>query len=96
LTTNDVLEVLDVAGNVFTDNGATQFFDLLPQMKGLKAVYGLSNGLIGGITDGVGLALVGGLRKNTKLQKIFKDQECGFNVRSFDSYFYRDLEARVL
>jgi Ran GTPase-activating protein (RanGAP) involved in mRNA processing and transport len=40
LTSNVSLEVLDVRCNDFTHNGA-QFFELLPQMKGLKAVYGL-------------------------------------------------------
>jgi hypothetical protein len=72
LTTNDALEVLDVRGNHFTDNGASQFFDLLPQMKGLKAVYGLVTEVATELNgDAVGLALVEGLRENTTLRKIF-------------------------
>jgi Ran GTPase-activating protein (RanGAP) involved in mRNA processing and transport len=73
LTTNYVLEVLDVRSNHFTHNGASQFFDLLPQMKGLKAVYGLVR--VAKRNDAshakpVGLALIDGdgLRENTKLQ----------------------------
>jgi Ran GTPase-activating protein (RanGAP) involved in mRNA processing and transport len=76
LITNEALEVLDVRGNNFTHIGASQFFDLLPQMKGLKSVYGLVTGLLADAsTNAVGLALVDGLRENTKLQKIFEDSE---------------------
>jgi Ran GTPase-activating protein (RanGAP) involved in mRNA processing and transport len=76
LITNDALEVLDVRGNNFTHIGASQFFDLLPQMKSLKSVYGLVAGLLADApTEAVGLALVDGLRENTKLQKIFEDSE---------------------
>jgi Ran GTPase-activating protein (RanGAP) involved in mRNA processing and transport len=79
LTTNNTLEVLDVSRNAFTDNGASQFFDMLPQMKGLKAVYGLVN-MIDDMRNGIaptlsGLALVTGLRENTKLHKIFADDD---------------------
>jgi hypothetical protein len=45
-------------------------------MKGLKSVYGLvdkSNGVTPTDTAAVGMALVDGLRENTKLQKIFHD-----------------------
>jgi Ran GTPase-activating protein (RanGAP) involved in mRNA processing and transport len=41
LTKNDTLEVLHVRENNFTHNGVSPFFDLRPQMKGLKYVYGL-------------------------------------------------------
>jgi hypothetical protein len=79
LTSNVSLEGLDVRVNDITHNGACQFFELLPQMKGLKAVYGL---MINGDdvppirpTEAVGMALLDGLQKNTKLQKIFEDDE---------------------
>jgi hypothetical protein len=70
LTSHDALEVLDVKYNGFTHNGASQFFELLPQMKGLKKVYGLViMGLGVGVppTEAVGMALVDGLRENKKL-----------------------------
>jgi hypothetical protein len=73
LTTNVSLEVLDVLGNHFTDDGASQFLELLPQMKGLKEAYGLGfkrNAVPP--TEAAGMALLHGLRKNTKLQKIFR------------------------
>jgi Ran GTPase-activating protein (RanGAP) involved in mRNA processing and transport len=77
LTTNVSLEMLDVRGNNgFTLNGACQFFGLLPQMKGLKKVFGLM--IIGDDSapnEAVGVALFDGLGKNTKLQKIFADNE---------------------
>jgi Ran GTPase-activating protein (RanGAP) involved in mRNA processing and transport len=75
LTTNVLLEVLDVRANNITHNGASQFFELLPQMKGLKAVYGLVFGKNGdpptGCTEAVEMALLDGLRENTKLREIF-------------------------
>jgi hypothetical protein len=74
LTTNDTLEVVDVRENGFTHNGASQFFELLPQMKGLKSLYGLvdvRNDVP--LTKAVGRALIDGLRENTKLQNIFAD-----------------------
>jgi Ran GTPase-activating protein (RanGAP) involved in mRNA processing and transport len=76
LTTNDALEVLDVRGSAFTHNGVSQFFDLLPQMKGLEVVYGLlveRDGVTS--TEAVGMALADGLRENTKLQKLFHDND---------------------
>jgi Ran GTPase-activating protein (RanGAP) involved in mRNA processing and transport len=63
LTTNDALEVLNVRDNDITHTGASQFCDMLPQMKGLKAVYGLITDLSDAPTDAVGLALVHGLQK---------------------------------
>jgi hypothetical protein len=75
LTTNVILDVLDVRGNDFTNSGISQFFDLLPEMKGLKAVYGFRNGNGVKLTEAVGAALVEGLRENTKLQNIFADDE---------------------
>jgi Ran GTPase-activating protein (RanGAP) involved in mRNA processing and transport len=93
LTTNDALEVLDVSYNNFTNNGASQFFDLLPQMKGLKAIYGLTNGLVADtLTEAVGLALVNGLRKNSTLQKIF---DCDLNARSVASNFSPDVAREI-
>jgi hypothetical protein len=81
LTTNVSLEVLDVRTNAFTHNGVSQFFDLLPQMKGLKSVYGLVRNR-SPPTEAVGMALANGLRENTKLQNIFdSDKETG------DSFF---------
>jgi hypothetical protein len=97
LTTNVSLEVLDVReNNDFTHNGASEFFDLLPEMKGLKALYGVlfvRNGVYP--TEAVGMALVDGLRKNTKLQKLCEDD--GATVHSFspgvarEIYFYLSL-----
>jgi hypothetical protein len=81
LTTNDALELLDVRNNAFTHNGASQFFDLLPQMKGLKSLYGRL--VSDAPTEAVGMALVDGLRKNTKL-RIFEDNS-GATVASFFS-----------
>jgi hypothetical protein len=86
LTTNVSLEVIDVRSNDFTHNGASQFFDLLLQMKCLKSVYGLvieRNGVFP--TQAVGLALVDGLRENSKLQNVFADDneanvECSFSL----------------
>jgi Ran GTPase-activating protein (RanGAP) involved in mRNA processing and transport len=98
LTTNDALEVLDVRVNHFTHNGASQFFGLLPQMKCLKAVYGLVAGWVTRLnrntpsTDAVGLALVEGLRKNTKLQKIFEDNEGGTADSAFSPGVAREIE----
>jgi Ran GTPase-activating protein (RanGAP) involved in mRNA processing and transport len=84
LTRNVSLEVLDVGGNDITHNGACQFFDLLPQMKSLREVYGLMiNGDGDPPTEAVGMTLLDGLRKNTKLQKIF----VGDDGASIDSYF---------
>jgi Ran GTPase-activating protein (RanGAP) involved in mRNA processing and transport len=74
LTTNVSLEILDVDRNDFTHDGVSQFFGLLPQMSGLKVVYGLvatRNDIAP--TEALGLALIEGLQKSTKLQKIFKD-----------------------
>jgi hypothetical protein len=72
LTSNVSLEVLDVRNNEFTDNGASQFFDLLPQMKGLKSVYGLvQKSYVPPPTEAVGIALLDGLRKNTNVQQLF-------------------------
>jgi hypothetical protein len=78
LTSNVSLEVLDVRKNAFTHNGVSQFFDLLPQMKSLKSVYGLV-AVMNDVppTEAVGKALLDGLHKNTKLQNIF----AGNNVR---------------
>jgi Ran GTPase-activating protein (RanGAP) involved in mRNA processing and transport len=90
LTTNDTLEVLDVRQNGFTHNGASQFFNLLPHMKGLKAVYGLATLSSDAPTDVVGMALVDGLRENTKLQKIFKN-----NCRTVDSIFSPGLAREI-
>jgi Ran GTPase-activating protein (RanGAP) involved in mRNA processing and transport len=84
LTTNNTLEVLNVRGNAFTDNGASQFFDMLPQMKGLKAVYGLilmRNGIAPTLSS---LALVSGLRENTKLHNILADID---RTSTDDSFF---------
>jgi Ran GTPase-activating protein (RanGAP) involved in mRNA processing and transport len=84
LTSNVSLEVLDVSDNGFSHNGVSQFFELLPQMNGLKVVYGLvfmSDGVPP--TEAVGMALLDGLRKNTKLQKVFPDCDSG----TFDSLF---------
>jgi Ran GTPase-activating protein (RanGAP) involved in mRNA processing and transport len=92
LTTNDVLEVLNVKENNFTYSGVSQFFELLPQMQGLKAVYGLvekRNGVAP--TEAVALALVDGLRENTKLQKIFVDD----NVKIVDSSFSLDIAREI-
>jgi Ran GTPase-activating protein (RanGAP) involved in mRNA processing and transport len=76
LTSNVSLEALDVRDNGFTHNGASQFFELLPQMNGLKVVYGLvamRNDIAP--TEVGGLALVDGLRKNTMLQNIIADDD---------------------
>jgi Ran GTPase-activating protein (RanGAP) involved in mRNA processing and transport len=79
LTTNVSLEVLDVRGelNDITHNGAGQFFELLPQMKGLRRVYGLvvRKRNLGPPTEAVGMALLDGLRENRKLQEIYSDMQ---------------------
>jgi Ran GTPase-activating protein (RanGAP) involved in mRNA processing and transport len=64
LTSNGSLDDLDVRYNDFTHNGASQFFELLPQMKSLKAVYGLiiTEDAVAS-TEMVGMALLVGLRK---------------------------------
>jgi hypothetical protein len=95
LTTNNTLEVLDVTCNAFTDNGASQFFDMLPQMKGLKAVYGLVN-MSDSMGDDIaptlsGMALVTGLRENTKLHKIFANDD----GRTVDSSFSPDNAREI-
>jgi Ran GTPase-activating protein (RanGAP) involved in mRNA processing and transport len=100
LTTNDALEVLDVSGNACTRNGACQFFELLPQMKGLKVVYGL----VAKNTEAVGMALLDGLRKNTMLQNIFAGDERAtvdscFSpgvAREIDFYLSLNLHGRML
>jgi Ran GTPase-activating protein (RanGAP) involved in mRNA processing and transport len=92
LITNATLEVLDVRGNDFTHSGASQFFDLLPQMKGLKSVSGVlvkRDGVAS--TKAVGMALVDSLRKNTKLQKIFHDDD----VITVDSFFSPGLAREI-
>jgi Ran GTPase-activating protein (RanGAP) involved in mRNA processing and transport len=92
LTANNTLEVLDVQYNSFTHNGASHFFDLLPQMNGLKSVYGLvtvRNGVA--LTEAVGMALVGGLRENTKLQHIFS----GRDERTVDSSFSSGVAREI-
>jgi hypothetical protein len=74
LTTNISLELLDVRQNNFTHNGTCQFLELLPQMEGLKEVYGLivrRNDVPP--TEAVGTALLDGLRENKKLQEIYPD-----------------------
>jgi hypothetical protein len=92
LATNVILDVLDMVGNDFTHNGISQFFDLLPQMKGLKAAYGLRNGNGANLTEAVEMALVDGLRENTKLQKIFADDE-GATLRfSFSPGVEREID----
>jgi Ran GTPase-activating protein (RanGAP) involved in mRNA processing and transport len=76
LTSNISLEVLDVRENDYSRDGASQFFKLLPHMKGLKKVYGLL--IMGdevGPTKALRKVLVDGLRQNTKLQNIFTDDE---------------------
>jgi Ran GTPase-activating protein (RanGAP) involved in mRNA processing and transport len=91
LTTNDAVEVLDVRSNNFTHDGVSQFFGLLPHMKGLKAVYGLVDKRDGvAPTEAVGMALVDGLRENTKLQNIFEN-----NDRTVDSIFSPDLAREI-
>jgi hypothetical protein len=92
LTTNDALEVLDVRGNDITHTGVSQFCDLLPQMTGLKAVYGLINGLSHTPADTVGLVLVDGLRKNTKLQSFFEDSECATVESIFSPSLAREID----
>jgi hypothetical protein len=92
LTSNDALEDLDVRLNNFTHNGVSQFFELLPQMKGLQAVYGMvavRNAVPP--TEAVGMALVDGLRENTKLQKIFRDSD----YRTVDSTFSPGLAREI-
>jgi hypothetical protein len=92
LTSNDALEVLDVRGNIFTHSGVSHFFSLLPQMKALKTVYGLlvKRGYVAP-TEAVGMALVEGLRENTKLQKIF---DCS-DYTTVDSFFSPDLAREI-
>jgi Ran GTPase-activating protein (RanGAP) involved in mRNA processing and transport len=103
LTTNEALEILDVRANVFTHNGASEFFYLLPQMKGLKAVYGLVTSQITVLnsdapTEAVGLALVDGLRENTKLQKIFEDNALSSRTlvsATADSFFSPGIAREI-
>jgi Ran GTPase-activating protein (RanGAP) involved in mRNA processing and transport len=84
LTFNVSLEVLDVRESDCSRDGANQFFELLPQMKGLKTVYGLV--IMGdeiAPPKALRKVLVDSLRQNTRLQKIFADDD-GATV---DSYF---------
>jgi hypothetical protein len=92
LTTNVSLEALEVGLNRFTHNGAPQFFELLPQMKGLKAAYGLvakRNDVPP--TEAVGITLLDGLRQNTELQKFLK----GDGGESVDSYFFPSVAREI-
>jgi hypothetical protein len=94
-----------VRKNAFTHNGVSQFFELLPQMKGLKSVFGLVTVRNDGPpTEGVGMALANGLRKNTKLQNIFtgsdgKTVEFYFSpgvAREIDFYLSLNRHGRML
>jgi hypothetical protein len=93
LTTNVSLAILDVMDrNDFTHYGVFKFFGLLPQMNSLKVVYGLvttRNDIAP--TKALGLALVQGLRNNTKLQKIFKDD----SVMTVDSFFSHGVARTI-
>jgi hypothetical protein len=73
-------------------------------MKGLKAVYGLFTLQIivlnsDAPTDAVDLALVEGLRKNTKLQKIFEDEDNDRISITLHSFFSpgvaREIESNL-
>jgi hypothetical protein len=90
LTTNVSLEVLGVRDNNFTPDGVSQFFELLPQMKGLKSVYGLIDDVT--CTEAVGVALVDGLRENTKLQNIFENS----NLRIVESIFSPGVAQEII
>jgi Ran GTPase-activating protein (RanGAP) involved in mRNA processing and transport len=96
LITSNTLEVLDVRDNDFAPNGTSQFFNLLPQMKSLKSVYGLvakTNGVAP--TEAVALALVDGLRENTKLKHIFDSEDSDLNARIVVSYFAPDVAREI-
>jgi hypothetical protein len=83
LTSNISLEILDVRETDCSRDGASQFFKLLSHMKGLKTVYGLV--IMGdelAPTKTFCKALVDGLRRNTKLQSLFADDD-GATVESF-------------
>jgi hypothetical protein len=92
LTSNVSLELLDVSENDFTHNGACQFFALLAQMKGLEAEYGLALEMSGVLPiEAVGMALLDGLRKNTKLHKIFDGADATANSSSFSPGVAREI-----
>jgi hypothetical protein len=84
-----------VRNNSFTPDGASTFFGLLPQMKCLKAVYGLVDKRHGvAPTEAVEMALVDGLRENTKLQKIFEYNDHD-DVANIDSSFSPGLAREI-
>jgi hypothetical protein len=93
-----------VRHNDFTHNGACQFFELLPQMMGLKEVYGLmfmGNDALS--TEAVGKSLLDGLRENTKLQKILDgaDEDVDFFfspgvAREIEFYLSLNRHGRIL
>jgi hypothetical protein len=95
LTANVSFEVLDVRGNSFTHDGVSQFLDLLPKMNGLKIAYGLLVKRDGvAPTEAVGMALVVGIRENTKLQTILHDDN-DFNGRTVHSTFSPGLAREI-
>jgi Ran GTPase-activating protein (RanGAP) involved in mRNA processing and transport len=104
LTTNVSLEVLNVSANNCTHNGACQFFELLPQMKGLKAAYGLVFEKDTYFpTEAVGTTLLDGLRENTKLQEICDGTDGTVNfyfppgiARGIDFYLSLNRHGRML
>jgi Ran GTPase-activating protein (RanGAP) involved in mRNA processing and transport len=92
LTTNVSLKILNLGRNDFTHEGVSKFFGLLSQMKALKAVYGLvatRNDIAP--TEALGQALVEGLRENTNLQKIFKED----GVMIVYSYFSLGVAQKI-
>jgi hypothetical protein len=80
------LEVLDVRENNDITPTDSHFCDLLPQMKGLKAVYGLIPYSNDGTTDAAGFGIVDGLRK-MKLRNLFADEDNSLIVRALECYF---------
>jgi hypothetical protein len=93
LTTNVSLQFLDVRRNDFTHSGACQFFELLPQMKGLKIVWGLvAEKDDVPPTKAVVIALLGGLRENTKVQEICSG---GYNEATVDSCFSAGVAREI-
>ena len=83
LVENKTLEIIDLRRNAFDADTVSQFFELLPKMKGLKQV--MFDG--SDINDtNVGSAIVKGLRVNTSLETIY-----GISESQLSSHLKRSI-----
>jgi Ran GTPase-activating protein (RanGAP) involved in mRNA processing and transport len=68
LVENSTLEILRLGWGCFRQDGVSQFFQLLPQMKGLKELCHHHWGVMD--NEELCVAVVDGLRKNTSLERL--------------------------